>query len=326
MKILMISHQLPTTNQPGTMAPVARQIESLRRLGLDIQVLELKGSRKVKYIPALWKIAAMVNRVDIVHAHFGYCGWIARSQFTKPVIVSFMGDDLLGTRNKSGKIKPLSKVPAYINKKIAGFVDGVIVKTPEMAQAIAPVKAHVVPNGVDIELFRPMPIAKARQKLNWDNDSHYVLFPGNPALPVKCFPLAQAGIEHASRILDAPINLIPLQGIKPEDVPIYMNACSAMVMVSHSEGSPNVVKEAMACNLPITSVPVGDTVEQLKSVDGYALVERDPQQIGAAIATIIRGKVVAKGRDAILKRGLDLTSVAYRIKTIYHETLNKNVD
>lgn len=321
MNILMITHQLPTAEYPGTMAPVARQIESLQQLGLNIRVLELIGSRKLKYFPALRKLPAMLDDIDLVHAHFGYCGWIARTQFKKPIVISFMGDDLLGTRDTNGSIKSLSKVPAFVNKRLARFVDGVIVKTAEMAAVLAPLNPYIVPNGVDTDLFRPIPRDVAKQKLGWDMNTHYILFPGNPDIPVKGFPLAQEAMKQASALTEAPLELVALRNISPQDVPLYMNACSAMLMVSHAEGSPNVVKEAMSCNLALISVPVGDTVQQLEGVNGYKLVERRPEAIAHALIATLSEGTTPQGREALLKRGLDLTSVARRIEAIYQETL-----
>src|SRR3990170_1640432 len=99
----MVTPQLPTPARPGSMAPTARQIESIRALGVDVQVLEIRGVKRLKYLQCLGSFRSAARSADLIHAHYGYCGWLARSQRSKPVVVSFMGDDLLGTPDLTGR-------------------------------------------------------------------------------------------------------------------------------------------------------------------------------------------------------------------------------
>jgi glycosyltransferase involved in cell wall biosynthesis len=229
------------------MAPTARQIESLRAIGAQVITLELKGIPKLKYFQKLPSLRKLMPLVDLVHAHYGYCGWFARSQFKKPVVVSFMGDDLLGTRDNEGRIEPFSKLMVKANRRLARIVDAVIVKSAEMAKVVAPLKAHIVPNGVDLKIFRPMDRHVSRALLGWDDNIHRILFSGNPDNPGKGFRLAQAVVISTSKRLAKPLQLVALWGVATDQVPLYMNSCEAMLVTSFSEGSPNVVKEAMAC-------------------------------------------------------------------------------
>src|SRR5919202_5242841 len=124
MRVLMITPPLPAA-RPSSTAPVARQIESLRALGVEVAVLELKGIKKLKYLQALLRLWAVARSPDLIHAHFGYSGWLARSQWSKPVVVSFMGDDLLGTPDAQGRLRALSKVAVQVNRYVARTVDAV---------------------------------------------------------------------------------------------------------------------------------------------------------------------------------------------------------
>jgi glycosyltransferase involved in cell wall biosynthesis len=321
MRVVMITPPLPTPARPSTTAPVARQIASLRALGVQVDVLELKGIKKLKYLPARLRLRALARPADLIHAHFGYSGWLARSQFSKPVIVSFMGEDLLGTPDADGHLGVLSKVAVQVNRYVARTMDAVIVKSAEMAEVVRPVRAHIIPNGVDLRAFRPLNPREARTVLGWTAGKRYILFPGYPAEPRKGFPLAKAAVAHASARMGEPLELVPLGDVAPDRVALFMNACDVMTLTSYHEGSPNVVKEAMACNLPIVSVPVGDVPERLAGVAGCAICPRDPAALGAALVHVLRDGRRTTGRCALQAAGLDQDTVARKILAIYDDVL-----
>ena len=332
MRALMICPELPSADVPGSMAPAARQIESLRKLGLQIDVVDMRGIPKLKYLQVMPKIRRLARKVDLIHAHFGYCGWLARVapsllRGKPPLVMSFMGDDLLGTpRNVDGDLEWFSKVMVRANKSLAHKVDQVIVKSREMADVIAPAPSTIVPNGVDVDVFAPMDQQDARRQLNLPLDQKLVLFPGNPDDPRKGHRLASAAVKAASNELRQPIDLIPLWGVDPQQVSVYMNACDMMVMTSLIEGSPNVVKEAMSCNVPIVGVPVGDVAEMLEGVAGCAVCGRDSQEIGGRLAGWMTRPETCGGRQAIINRGLDLESVARRVVAVYEQALGRSID
>jgi glycosyltransferase involved in cell wall biosynthesis len=282
MRVLMVTPALPSAGDPNPMASVVHQIRSLRTLGLDVEVLEVRGRARVKYLHCLPRVRALAEHVDLIHGHFGFCGWLARSQFRRPVVISFMGDDVLGTPNDRGRCTRVSRLVVQINRLTASTVDAVIVKSAEMARVVEPVRAHVLPNGVDLDLFRPMEPGEARRLLRWP-EGQYILFPGDPDNPRKGFPLAQRSVSLASQQMGARLELVALKHVVLEQVPLYMNACEAMLMTSFIEGSPNAVKEALACNLPVISVAVGDVREQLAGVTRCAIVPRDAAGIAEAL-------------------------------------------
>ena len=323
MRILMITTPLPTPTQPGTMAPVARQIESVRALGAQVKVLEIRGVKKLKYLKALVCLRSFATSVDLIHAHYGYCGWVARSQVSKPVVVSFMGDDLLGTPDVTGRVRPFSRWLVQADRWLARTVDAVIVKSAEMARVVVPVSAHIIPNGVDFRVFRPIDARAAKGLIGLADDKRYVLFPGRPEDPHKGFALAQAVVKEAARRANEPLELTPLRGMAHDKVPLHMNACDAMVLTSFWEGSPNVVKEAMACNLPIVSVPVGDVPELLADVDGCAVCPREVEPLVAALVKVLGRTQRTNGRVALERKGLDLPSVARKIMDVYVNVLTR---
>ena len=319
----MVTPQLPSQGRPGTLAPTVRQIESVRALGADVSVLEVRGIKRLKYLQSLGRLWSLARSVDLIHAHFGYCGWLARSYVRKPVVVSFMGDDLLGTPDWAGRVGAASNLIVQIDRWVARTVDAVIVKSSEMARVVAPVPAHVIPNGVDLQAFSPMNAARARSALGWSEGDRYVLFAGNPDSPRKGFPLARAAAAQAAAAMTERLKLIPLSQVPPERVPLYMNACDALLMTSFLEGSPNVVKEAMACNLPVVSVPVGDVPELLTDVSGCAVCARDASDLASALAQILHHGQRTNGRVVLERRGLDLPSVARRVVDVYIDVLSR---
>jgi glycosyltransferase involved in cell wall biosynthesis len=317
MRVLIVTIPLPTASQPNSMAPLLAQIRSLQAIGVGVDVLEIRGLPKVKYLLAWSALQRYARQVDLVHCHYGYCGWLGRAQLQKPVVVSFMGDDLLGTPDVNGNKTLASRGVVQLDRWFARTVDAVIVKSAEMARVVHPVEAHVVPNGVDLGVFRPIERRLARARLGWPQERRYVLFPASTTNPHKCYPLAQAAVARASAKINQPVQLVPLERVPADTVPLYMNACEAMVMTSFAEGSPNVVKEAMACNTPIVSVAVGDVPELFAGVSGYALCPRDERLLGEALAGVLTRPPQAHGRAAIQAKGLDLDSVARRVLGIY---------
>jgi glycosyltransferase involved in cell wall biosynthesis len=209
---------------------------------------------------------------------------------------------------------------------IARTVDAVIVKSAEMAKIIAPVKAHVIPNGVDLQTFRPLDTYEVKTLLGWAKSKRYVLFAGCPDEPRKGFPLARATVMNAATQMAEPLDLVPLWEIAPDRVPLYMNASDALLMTSFLEGSPNVVKEAMACNLPVVSVPVGDVPKLLAGVKGCVICPRQAEMLGAALVQVLRDGQRSAGRMALQRKGLDQESVARKIITVYEEVLTQRRD
>lgn len=323
----MICPELPHPNNPGSMAPCARQIQSIQDQGVKVEIVDMKGIPKLKYLTILPKLRRFIKKADLIHAHFGYCGWLAllgRSLARRqvPIVMSFMGDDLLGTpHNESGDLKRMSIMTAHWNKRLARRYDRVIVKSKQMAAYLEPAHSEVIPNGVDIELFSPMEKEDACRRIGLDPSSLKVLFPGNPRNPRKGFGLARSVVEVTQQLLGRPIDLVPLWGISPDKVATFMNACNAMLMTSLIEGSPNVVKEALACNQSIIAVPVGDAHEILEGISGCYRTGRDPQEMGKALAAVLSSAERSAGRAAVLARGLTLPQVAQRVIDVYQQAL-----
>ncbi len=327
--VLMVCPELPSADNPGSMAPAARQIESLKPLGINPSIVDMRGIPKLKYLQAIPKIRKFARDADLVHAHFGFCAWLAHlaqlpNWSGKPLVISFMGDDLLGTPyDEAGNLEWFSKVMAKWNARLSKKAVAVITKSREMANLL-PVEATVIPNGVDVEIFKPISRDQACHELNVDASATRILFPGNPENPRKRFNLAKQAVELAQEKSGCELSLIPLWNVSPDEVPWLMNSCDAMLMTSLIEGSPNVVKEAMACDLPVIGVPVGDVHEMLLDVKGCYRTSDRSDDIADKLTRLLNSDRLTNGREVILDRGLDLASVAQRVVDVYDSVLRPN--
>jgi glycosyltransferase involved in cell wall biosynthesis len=202
-----------------------------------------------------------------------------------------------------------------------GWADRIIVKSRRMERMVPAgyrARTSVIPNGVDLEGFRPMERTEARRRLGLRQDMSYVLFPGDPGDPNKGYELVSDAVDILARRGTA-CEVVFLKGIPHGDVPLYMNATDVMAFASHHEGSPNVIKEGLACDMPIVSVEVGDVPERLSGLRGARLVPRDPHLFAEALFDIIREGARSEGRPRV--RDLSLPAVARRLIDLYEETL-----
>ena len=319
--ILVVTNLWPTVKDPGFGSFVKAQMESLRPQGVDFDVLFINGRESTwNYVRGIRQVRRQLRmkRYDLIHAHFGLSGWVARWQWRVPLVMSFMGDDVLGRPARSGRITPGGHLLRLSGLILSRLATAVIVKSPQMAAKLRLSSAHVIPNGVDLNLFRPMEQAQARNALGLANDQKFVLFPYNRYEPRKRFDLIEAAVRLARQQVPK-LGLLVAHGLPQEQVPLYMNAADVLVIASMTEGSPNAVKEAMATNLPVVAVDVGDVAELIDSTPGCYLVLREAAALAEKIVEVCRRGERTNGRDAI--RRLSMESVAEQIVAVYAEAL-----
>jgi len=308
LRILTVTSMYPTPEDPGLGAFVASQVESLRELGIlvDVLFLDVRESKLELLRGAVWT-RREVQAYDIVHAHFGYNGLPACAQGRCPVVVSFCGTDVMDRR--------LLRVSRWI----ADRADASIVKSEQLRRALGR-PADIIPNGVDLGCFRPTDRRLARQKLGLDPNVRYALFAANPSRPEKRYDLACSAVAAAAR-LGEPLELLVMSNQAREEVPHYLNAADLLLLTSDWEGSPNVVKEAMACNLPVVTTDVGDVRQLLNGTRNSTVCERDPAAISAAIRAVIATNQRSNGRPGIAH--LSSEAVAKRLLAVYQRVLSR---
>lgn len=324
MNILMVTNMYPTRERPSYGAFIKSQIDSVARAGHGVEVLFIPGFRsKFAYLRAFVEIQRSLARThfDVVHAHYGLSAIPALPCGRVPLIVSFCGDDLLGTPSGRGSLTPFSRLVVSSSRLAGRIAARVIVKSQGMKAALPPEtarRATVIPNGVDFSTFRPMHRADCRQQLGLEPDRRYILFPSTPYERRKRIDLAEAATAIVrQRIPDA--ELLVVYHEPQERIPVYMNACDVLLMTSDWEGSSNVVKEAMACNLPVVSVDAGDAWEIIGGTAGCFRVARRPDLIAEGLELVLADVMRTNGREAIAH--LELGQVANSIVGVYELAL-----
>ena len=325
-RVLLVTGVYPTEQKPHSGTFIKSQVDSLIAAGLEIELLLPKpGPSLVRYLEATMQVflKTLTGGFDIVHGHYGLWCLTARLQWTTPVVASFMGDDLLGTVTVDGGYSKKGAVVAGISRYLCRRVNAVIVKTEGMKEAASRGdNIVVIPNGVDFELFRPIPRTEARAALGWDQDRYYVLFGNDPRIPVKNYPLAQAAIErlYAKGIA---AELVVANGLPQTKVVQYMNASNALILTSIAEGSPNVVKEAMSCNVPVVATNVGDVAQVIGKTKGCSVCPSDPDVIATALEDAFRHTEPTTGRTDIAH--LDSAVIVKQILALYEQATRKKI-
>jgi teichuronic acid biosynthesis glycosyltransferase TuaC len=242
---------------------------------------------------------------DIIHAHYGLSGLLATLQFSKPVIVTFHGSDI----NTFG-IRFLSRL-AYQFCRHAIFV------TDQLQTRLnAKHKSSVIACGVDLDIFYPMDMQEARVVMGLAPEKRYALFSSSFDNEVKNSPLAIAACEKVETL-----ELLELKNFERKQVNYLLNACNFLLLTSFNEGSPQVVKEAMAANCPIISVNVGGVSQLLSKVDNTFITSFSYTQIVRTIRHLLSLNRRSEGRNKIIETKLDLESIATRLQTLYQHQL-----
>lgn len=322
MRVLMITTEYPTLEHPGRGIFVKRQVEALRDLGIEIDVLAFSSrANPLNYFKAWLKLRRMMShhRYHLIHAQFGHSGLVARTQFRLPVVITFRGDDLQGIVGKNGRYTLKGAFFVALSQVLSRITQRVIVVSERLGQKLPRHDYEIIPSGLDLNLFCPMPCVEARRLLHWNLDKRIVLFASLKDDPVKRYRLAVAAIDLVRESLGDQLEFKVANGIAPGQMPLYLNACDVLLLTSRHEGSPNVVKEALACNLPVVAVDVGDVAERLAGVSPSAICEADPPALAEALIEILRNRGRSNGREAVMELAEPL--LAQRVIEVYHKAL-----
>lgn len=313
MRVLIVCTKRGYTSQDIPVAPfILEQAHSLEELGVNCDFYLINRGFK-GYLKAMKEIrnVSLTKKPDIVHAHYGICGFIANMQRKIPVVTTYHGSDL-----NNRFIRFFSLLSAYYSKR------NIVVSEELKGKLFKDDRNRVIPCSVNAGLFIPMDKKIARAKLGWKDNEVLVLFSKEFYNKVKNYALAKAAIDVYNQRKESgeKARLLEFINYTREQVLWLYNSVDCSIMTSHHEGSPQFIKEAMACNCPIVSVDVGDVKQVISGVDGCYLAERDPIDLAEKLADAIKhGKT--NGRSKVLQE-FDSTIIASKIISIYNEILN----
>ncbi len=311
MRILFVTNRYPSAEDPGDSPCIQEQQNALQALGHTVDVLVIsKRESWTKWFRAMWQVFKDVqlrDGYDIVHAHYGYCGVVARTQFRRPVVVTFRGSDVYARGER------------MLSRLVARIVDQSIVMTEDMKQRLERQGIVVIPYGIDTDLFKPQPADAARRELGLSPTAPLVLFPYDPRRRLKRYDLVEQALQRLKAEFPE-VQILSMYHRTHEDVVRFMNACDAMVLASDSEGAPVAIREAMACNLPIVSVNVGDVAEVMRDTAECYLAERNPEDIAAKLSLVLRRRQRTNGRNKALK--MSIAHSASSVAAVYERLLS----
>jgi glycosyltransferase involved in cell wall biosynthesis len=244
-----------------------------------------------------------------------------------PVVVTFHGSDLLGENLSGPWRKLISRYGVYCSRRAARKAHGVVVVARHLLDALRGAvsleQVKVIPCGIDLERFRRMDPIVCRQRLGWPAGISHVLFATSAGDPVKRPWLARAAMEHlAADGIRAELHL--LSGIPNSDVPVWINASDVLLLTSKHEGSPTIVKEALACGVPIVSVDVGDVGERIDGIKGCYLASAEPADLALRLRWVFERSRRLDCRGRLEELSCEVT--AGKLKEFYGEILGRGTN
>jgi len=320
MRILFVTNLWPDEERPHYGSFVASQAQSLRDRGLTVDVLHLRGHAST--LNYLTGIPGCTRRVldrsyDVVHIHFGHTLVSSLAACLRPSVVSYCGSDLLGQPAEGGGLTRKSRIEVAVFRQMSRLFGTTITKSLEMEKRLPASRQRlntVLPNGVDVSMFKPADKQKARADLGWPADGKAALFLGNPDDPRKNLATAQKAVDRLAAN-GVPIKLQIGWKLPSSEIPKYMNAADVLLFPSLSEGSPNVVKEALACALPVVATRVGDLPERLVDLKGCVLSGPTVEEFEEGITTLLGYEDDGSLRSAAEDVSLD--AIAERLELVY---------
>ena len=307
MRVLIVARY----KERGFVPFITQQVAALEKCGVECQYFPVKSkgvTGYLKHLKALKKTICEFNP-DIVHAHYGLCGLLANLQRCVPVVTTFHGSDI-----NDKKVLSLSKMAM----RLSAWNIFVSQKTIEIAKPKK--KYSLLPCGIDLSELQLTDKKEARAKMNLQNDKKYILFAGAFDNTVKNAPLAK---EAVALLNDENVELLELKGYSHDEVTLMMCAADVFLMTSISEGSPQVIKEALVCGCPIVSVDVGDVNERIAGIEGCVVVDRDKDKLALALKNALIFGKRTEGRAAIIRDNLTNEAIASQLKEIYNQ-VSKN--
>jgi len=314
MRVLVVTNLVPDRATPQRGRWVRDQIAEIRARGIEVEEFGFPRGRS-HYLPATRRLRALLRaeRFDLVHAHYGLAGWVARLAGARPLLVTFHGTDV-----RHPVVGPLSRRLAWRADLVAGVSRALFFEEDGRPGLPDVPGAAVLPCGPELGRFAPAPRAAARAALGLDPAGRYLLFPADPARPEKRH-------DRAAQIAAATgAELLTGGSIEPEAMSTWMNAANAVLVTSDYEGFGMAAIEALACDVPVLSTPVGVAPYLLAGIEGCLCAPFDPDIWATAARPHLDAsdpRVAGAGRAATLAAG----PMAERVIEVYRHMTDRRV-
>lgn len=312
MKVIFVASG---NKKVGTISSFTRtQYESLLAEGINVELFPIIGKGWRSYARAILNLRKLIRHEhpDIIHAQYTVCGhvaYIAALGTPTKVAVSILGSFPKKTFKR-----------ALVRFCSRHLWDGTCSQTQRTANQLS-VDIPTIPTGINIDIFQPSDHAIARQTCGFASDKHYIVWCSHPSRPEKDYPLAEAAVAMLGR---NNVELLPIYDRPHTEVVTYMCAANLLLLTSDREGSPNVIKEAMACNCPIVSTDVGDVEWVIGGIEGtYLCSDRTPSTIATQIEKALAFGKRTQGRKRLIEAKLTTHDVALKIIQFYNFCLHK---
>lgn len=310
MRVLVVTNFLPDTAYPARGRWVRDQVEEMEKLGIEVEVFGFPPGRS-HYISATRRLRRLLQRerFELVHAHYGLPGWCARLAGARPLVVSFHGTDV-----RHPLVGALSRRLAWRVDLVAA-VSRALFAAEDGRPGLPPVPGSaVLPCGPDLSRFQRVPRGEARAKLGLESGGRYLLFPADPARASK---RSDRAVELANA---CGAKLLTGGSIDPELMPLWINAANAVLVTSDHEGFGLAAIEALACDVPVLSTPVGIAPYALAGVRG-ALCAPFEIEAWAAFARPLLDSPDPRVEGAARAASLSAARMAERTIEAYREVL-----
>ena len=306
---------------------IKEQGRALEQSGVEVSYFGVQGKGLWGYLRSVGPLRRLLKtgKFDLIHGHFILSGLVAilANLGSRPVVVSLMGSDAYGEYIGAGRVSFASRYLTLLTWITQPFFTAIISKSSNIERFVyLKKKSFVIPNGIDLEKFRPD--VKSASAIDDLKEATNILFLGSAKNKRKNIELVKQAIH---RLGNMNIRLVNPYPVGHHEIPGLLNRFPVLAVCSFMEGSPNLVKEAMACNCPIVTTDVGDVRWVIGETDGCFVADFTADDFARKLESAIlysqkRGRT--RGRDQIMALGLGAQDVSQRVIEVYKFALKKH--